>query len=147
MLFRSRSFKRHSFKHGDGIHRIYDEGTLIDPMAGTFRQEIGAKRVWEWKFVADACKDRIAILREQKDASGVAYWTGAADSPDEYRMQVNGEEKRKVFAPDGVSYEWRWKPVRRDNHALDCEAGIIAMASMAGLLGDDGIGQPEEPAA
>jgi hypothetical protein len=137
-----RSYRRAAFKHSDGMMRIYDEGTLIDPMAGTFRQEIGAKRIFEFKFLGDACKDRIQILRDQKDDAGVAYWTAATDAPDEYRMQVNGEEKKKVYSNDGVSYEWRWKPVRKDNHALDCEAGIIALASMAGLLGDDSVHDP-----
>ena len=43
-----RSYRRQAFKHADGMMRIYDEGTLIDPMAGTFRQEIGAKRISEF---------------------------------------------------------------------------------------------------
>lgn len=132
-----RSYRRHAFKHADGLHRIYDEGTIVDPMIGTARQEIGAKRIMEFKFIADACKDRIAILRDQRGADGVALWTASQDAADEYKLQVNGEEKRKVFGADGASYEWRWKPVRKDNHALDCEAGIIALASMAGIFGDD----------
>ena len=129
------SYKRQAFKHADKTLRIYDEGQLVDPMTGTARQGEG-RNVWLFRFVGDACKDRLEILRSQTGADGNPTWSVPTDVPMEYRRQLNAEEKRQVRRPDG-SWEYRWVRGPKDNHALDCEAGIIALASMKGLFGED----------
>lgn len=129
------SYKRQAFKHADKTLRIYDEGQLVDPMQGTARQGEG-RNVWLFRFVGDACKDRLEILRSQTGADGNPTWSVPTDVPMEYRRQLNAEEKRQVRRPDG-SWEYRWVRGPKDNHALDCEAGIIALASMKGLFGED----------
>lgn len=138
------SYKRAAFKHSDGLWRIYDEGRMIDPFSGTHRQEEAGKRIWQFFFVADAAKDRMELLRSQNDTQGIPMWTAAADCGDEYKAQMAAEKKVKVFAADGVSWEYRWKRIHPDNHYFDVETMNVVCASMAQLLGgEDGAPAPE----
>jgi hypothetical protein len=131
------SYKRAAFKHSDGIHRIYDEGRMIDPFSGTSNAERVGKRVLQFYFVADAAKDRMDILRSQNGPDGFPMWTAAQDCGDEYKAQMLAEAKVKTFGPDGHTFEYKWKRLDKDNHYFDCETMQIVCASMAGLIGQD----------
>jgi hypothetical protein len=128
--------KRKSFKHGDGIQRIFNEGQLLDPMAGVVRDGYG-KRIWQWYFVGDAAKDRMEVLRGQVGSDGLPCWTAAEDHGQEYAKQMAAEAKVKKFGADGLSFSWAWVRAKRDNHYFDCETMQIVAASMAGLIGDE----------
>jgi len=139
-----RGFKRRAFKHADGLHRIYDEGKLLDPMMGLQRSGFG-KRIWEWFFVGDAAKDRMELLRQQTGPDGVPLWTASEDHGSEYAKQMAAEVKAKKFGADGMTYSWQWVRAKRDNHFFDCEVMQIVAASMARLIGDDTLTDVEPP--
>jgi hypothetical protein len=138
------SYKRNAFKHSDGIHRIYDEGRMIDPFSGTSRAEEAGKRVLQFYFVADAAKDRMEILRAQIAEDGIPMWTAAQDCGDEYKAQMLAEAKVKTFGSDGHTYEYKWKRLQPDNHYFDCETMQIVCASMAGLIVGEEVSEAEE---
>lgn len=137
------SYKRNAFKHGDGVWRIYDEGRLLDPFSGTHRQEQAGKRVFQFFFVADAAKDRMELMRSQNGPDGLPTWTAASDCGPEYRNQMAAEQKVKKFRADGVTWDYVWERKDPDNHYFDCETMQVVAASMAGLLGQDGIPDTE----
>ena len=127
------SYKRHAFKHSDGTWHMHDEGRLVDPFAG--KKHTGLpKRVRQWFFVADAAKDRMEILRSTTGPDELPMWTASEDCGDEYKSQMAAEQKVKVFGSDNVSFEWRWKRLKTDNHYFYCETMQILAATMAGFL-------------
>lgn len=132
------SYKRNAFKHTDGTWHMHDEGRLIDPFQGKKHDGL-PKRVRQWFFVADAAKDRMEILRTTTSPDGLPMWTAAEDCGDEYKAQMAAEAKVKVFGADNVSFEWRWKRIKPDNHYFDCETIQIVAATMAGFLNAEAI--------
>jgi hypothetical protein len=64
-------------------------------------------------------------LRNQK---GVA-WEIPDDAGREYMRQIDAEVRR------GEGKSATWKKRHNDNHATDCEAMQIVLASMFGLIG------------
>ena len=101
------------------------------------------RRVLQFFFGADAAKDRMEVLRSQRDKDGVPVWSAAANHGDEYARQIAAEAKVKTFKADGKTWAYKWKRLKPDNHYFDCETIQIVAASMAGLIGDD-VGQPQD---
>ena len=137
--------KPKSFKHADGVRRIYSEAHLIDPMMGVVKTGLN-KRVFEWFFVGDSAKDRMEVLRQQTGADGLPCWTASEDHGPEYAKQMSAEAKVKKYGADGMTFRWAWVRAKKDNHYFDCETMQIVAASIAGLIGDeaDQVTEPEE---
>ena len=100
------SYTRRSYKHSDGVHRIYSEPHVIDSYIG-IRREGSVRRVLQFFFGADAAKDRMEVLRSQRDKDGVPVWSAAANHGDEYARQIAAEAKVKTFKADGKTWAYK----------------------------------------
>ena len=128
------------YTHPDGMRRIFDEPKIIDAMSGTELQaHPDGGFVVETLFSKNAALDRLAILRDKdsKAPDGSPLWTAASDAPDWYYREVNSHWRKKVEeANGGYRNEWHGKA---EDHADDCEAMIVVVASALGLTGAESL--------
>jgi hypothetical protein len=123
------------FKHGDGSVKLYSPERKIDAWQGT--QLFGRKkRVLLFNYSSRGSKFLLHNLRTQKGEDGLARWTVAADTPQEYLKQAYAERLRKKKSSKGHSY-WEWYQVA-DNHAFDCECIQVVVAYMYSIIGGEG---------
>lgn len=83
-------------------------------------------------------KDKLSALR----ASGPEHWGFPRDIGPEYMAQVTAEVKKDVVDKTTKAIVRRYVPIRRDNHAWDCEAMQVVAASITKILtttGDDAV--------
>lgn len=60
-------------------------------------------------------------------------WHLPEDVPADYLEQVTSETRAEVWGPRGLSYAWKLRPGRRDNHDLDAEVYGLAGADYLGV--------------
>ena len=62
-------------------------------------------------------------------------WTIAADASDDYRGQLDSHRKISKRSPITGRESFLWKRIgRRDDHLLDCECMVLALAELGGAL-------------
>jgi hypothetical protein len=124
-----------TFKHPDGSTKLYAPDKTVDAWQGT--SLFGRKKsVILVNYSSRGSKFMLHNLRTQKDEAGLARWTIAADSPDEYKKQAYAERMRKKKSPKGATY-WEWFQIA-DNHAFDLECMQVVVSYMFGLVGGEG---------
>ena len=108
-------------------HKTRDGRTIYKPYSRyqTVMSSDGKKTMVAF-FSNLATKD---ILHQLRTGKGVD-WEVADDIGREYLQQIDAEVRR------GEGKSAIWKPRRRDNHSIDCEAMQIVLASVLGLIGE-----------
>jgi len=136
------------YQHADGIRRIFDEPKVIDAFTGTIHQgQNTGGYVVEILFSKNSALNRLHVLRSPESVApdGTPLWTHADDVPDWYLKQINAHFRKRVDNPDG-SHHFVWHG-QKDDHADDCEAMGIVIASMANLTGAESLEAPPEAKA
>ena len=124
-----------SFKHKDGTLKLYSEAKSVDAWQGT--ELFGRRRrVPLIHYSSRGSKFMLHNLRMQRDEEGLARWTIAANSNEDYRKQAYAERLRKKKSSRGAMY-WEWY-ASGDNHAFDLECAQVVVAYMFGLVGGEG---------
>lgn len=132
------------YAHRDGLRRIYDEVKYIDAFTGTVLQTGAGSYVMETLFSKNSALNRLAALRdpEAKAPDGSPLWTAASDAPDWYFKQINAHYRKRVENADG-SHHYVWMGQKED-HADDCEAMGVVIASALGLTGAESMEPAEQ---
>ena len=74
------------------------------------------------------------VLEWLRGENGPA-WTIAADASDDYRGQLDSHRKISKRSPITGRESFLWKRIgRRDDHLLDCECMVLALAELGGAL-------------
>ena len=130
------------YAHPDGIRRIYAEPKIIDAYTGTLLQGTTHSCVIETLFSKNSALNRLHALRspDARTPAGEPVWTAASDAPDWYFKQVNAHYRKRVDAADG-SHHHVWHGQKND-HADDCEAMAVVMATALGLTGAETMDAP-----
>jgi hypothetical protein len=133
------------YAHPDGIRRIYAEPKAIDAFTGTALAERAGSFVVETVFSKNSALSRLHAIRapEARTPTGEPVWTAASDAPDWYFKQINAHYRKRVDNPDG-SHHYVWHG-QKDDHADDCEAMQIVIATALGLTGAESM--TKDPAA
>jgi len=123
------------FKHEDGSIKLYAPDKKVDAFLGTnlFGRK---KQVLLVNYSSRGSKFLLHNLRAQKDEAGLARWTVAADTPQEYLKQAYAERLRKKKSSKGATY-WEWFQIA-DNHAFDLECIQVVVAYMFSIIGGEG---------
>lgn len=138
-----------SYLHPDGIRRIYDfEPKLLDAFIGTALEGEGHV-VKEWLFSKQSALDRLALLRNETYAPDPTkpdalepLHACPQDTPDWYWRWAFAHRRKSSTNKDGSLTHYWFAPGGND-HAEDCEAMGIVVASMAGLTGSESL-EPEQ---
>lgn len=130
------------YPHPDGIRRIYQEVKDVDAFTGTVHQGASGSTVRETLFSKNSALNRLDALRsdESKAPDGSPLWTAAEDAPDWYFRQINAHYRKRVDNADG-SHHYVWHG-QKDDHAGDCEAMAVVMATALGLTGKETLTPP-----
>ncbi len=138
------------YQHEDGMRRIFDAPKPIDAWAGTEDQARRPVCV-EILFSKQSALNRLHLLRTEvcrpnpeKPTEEEPIWTAASDSPNWYWAEIDAHFRKKEVARDG-SEKWVWVGLKED-HAGDCEAMGVVVASMAQLTGAESLTVDTEPA-
>jgi hypothetical protein len=121
-----------------GVRRIYSEPRSIDPWLGTVHQ--GGVNVLQVNFSKPSALDRWQLLRTFETNDGTPLWTAAPDAPEWYFREIEAYGRIRKVAPSGAEF-WEWA-VHGPDHAADCEAMQIVIASMAQLVGAESLTPP-----
>lgn len=132
------------YPHPDGLKRIYDKAECKDAFTGTVLQSAAGSYVIETLFSKNSALNRLAALRDpdSKAPDGSPLWTAAADAPDWYFKQINAHFRKRIDNPD-QSHHFVWHG-QKDDHADDCEAMGVVVASALGLTGAESMEPPEK---
>lgn len=138
-----------NYLHSDGLRRIYDEEPkLLDSAIGTLDEGQG-RIVHEWLFSKQSALDRLHLLRTERYAPNPLepdrlepLHACPEDTPDWYWQQAFRHYRKTTTNRDG-SLTTTWYSSGGD-HAEDCEACGVVVATMAGLTGAESM--PVEPA-
>lgn len=125
----------------DRLRRIYSPPRAIDAYTGTGYEGSQRGVVLQWNFSKQSALSRLHNLRTLTTAEGEPLWTAAENAPDWYWKESEAHHRvRKERERDGfVYYEWHGF---KDDHAGDCEAMQVVVASMCGLTGAESIDTP-----
>ena len=138
-----------SYLHADGLRRIYDEEPKnLDAHIGTLKEGQGANAL-EWLFSKQAALDRLHLLRTETFAPDnlnpenmEPLHACPTDTPEWYWKQAFAHRRKTLTNRDG-SLTQIWFGAHED-HAEDCEAMGVVVATMAGLTGAESLPPPEE---
>lgn len=133
----------------DGLRRLYDEEPkMLDVLAGTAEQGAGST-VLEWLFSKQGALDRLHLLTQETfvpDANlpdlAEPLFAAAEDAPEWYWKQRFAHYRQKKTNQDGSEY-YVWHGLK-DDHAADCEAMQVVVATMAGLTGAETLEEPKQ---
>jgi len=123
---------RKSFKHPDGQWRIYSDVNLVDPYIGT--TVANRRRVMQWRFSADGAADRVEMLSTMRDAQDRPLMSVPVDIGEEWQNQYSAEQKVREMQADGVTWVYKWRRLKPQNHYWDLKKMSVVVASMAGLV-------------
>ncbi len=137
-----------SYLHADGLRRIYDEEPKnLDAHIGTLKEGQGANAL-EWLFSKQAALDRLHLLRTESYAPDPTnpdnlepLHACPTDTPEWYWKQAFAHRRKTLTNRDG-SLTQIWFGSHED-HAEDCEAMGVVVATMAGLTGAESLPNPE----
>jgi len=127
----------HPNPDGTRVRRIYAPPVEVDPLQG--KQGVSSKKCMRILWSNPSAKDILVRHRDGK----AAKWVTPKDDAD-YNRQLNGEVKRKKTDPKTGAVSWHFVQVR-DNHYFDCEAMIIILAAMQGIIGGQEVPEPSAP--
>jgi len=126
-----------------GLRRIYSEPRPIDPWQGTAHQ--GQTTILQFQFSKPSALERWHLLRTLETNDGQPLWTAASDAPEWYFREIEAYHRIiKRLANGGTALDWH---VHGPDHAADCEAMGVVVASMASLVGAESIDTPTPPEA
>ncbi len=135
------------YAHEDGVRQIYDAPKAIDAFAGMEAQGRRAECI-EILFAKQSALNRLHLLRTEvcrpdplKPTEEEPIWTAAADAPIWYWAEIDAHFRKKETLRDG-SEKWVWHGLK-DDHAGDCEAMQVVVASMASLTGAESLAAEE----
>lgn len=129
-----------TYLHADGLRRIYDEEPkVLDAHIGTLAEGQGAN-VLEWLFSKQSALDRLHMLRTETYIPNPLLPDNIEplhacpiDTPEWYWKQAFAHRRKTTDNKDG-SQTQTWFAGHED-HAEDCEAMGVVVATMAGLTG------------
>lgn len=139
-----------SYLHADGLRRIYDEEPkILDAHIGTINEGQGANAV-EWLFSKQSALDRLHLLRIEQYAPDPLrpdymepLHACPEDTPEWYWEQAFRHFRKATTNKDGsLTHTWF---ANGNDHAEDCEAMNVVVATMAHLTGAETL--PEEKPA
>lgn len=137
--------QQRDYDHPDGLRRIYAPPRYVDAFTGTVLQAQGTGGyVVETLFSKNSALNRLATLRQPDSLApdGTPLWSAASDAPEWYYEQANAHYLIRVENEDGT-YHNVWMGQKND-HAGDCEAMGVVVASALGLTGAESMEAPEK---
>jgi hypothetical protein len=119
-----------SFRHSDGLRRMYSESRDEDPGLGT---ALGGREVVPVvMFSKDSALGTVRLLKAEQTKDGSTKWTAAKDAPQAYHDEQDGIVAIEIKRDGEVCQEN--KQVGPD-HFLDTTCMQVVFASMAGFIG------------
>jgi hypothetical protein len=145
--FATKGTDRHSFpfrskKTRKLTNRLYSEVSSETAGRGTKHQ--GRMRKYPLiNLATNGLKNFLMYLRKSKTFK----WSIPLESDDdlaEYKKQLNAEVRRPDKSKKTGKTIWIWKQIRRDNHALDCEVGLLVGPIARKILHSSTDASPED---
>jgi hypothetical protein len=100
--------------------------------------------VHEYRFSKPSALERLHLLRTLDANDGQPMFTDADDAPQWYREEAFAFHRIAKRSKDNSTY-YEWVAGKAD-HAADAETINVVIASIAGLIGQESLDGPTEPA-